>query len=123
MKTPIELIKDERTRQIEKEGWTLEHDDTEHPDGELAMVAALYASPEDNLQIVEYCKECNEAHHILDPWPWMDSVNYDRYGDGGVDIEHHAWDKRKEVNRMRRLQIAGALIVAEMERLQRLEKG
>lgn len=121
MKTAIELITEERKRQIEKEGWTFEHDD-EHTDQSLAMVAALYASPNDNLMIVEYCDECDEPHYISDPWPWTDSVNYDRYNDGGVDIESHAWDKRTEHSKMRRLQIAGALIVAEIERLQRASK-
>lgn len=116
--TPLELIAEERKRQIEKEGWTLEHDD-EHEDSELAMAAALYASPDDNLMIVNYCDCCKTIKETIDPWPWLDIVNYDRYSDGGIDIEEHAWDKRKEHDRMRRLTIAGALIVAEMERLQR----
>jgi hypothetical protein len=44
MKTGIELIAEERKRQIEVEGWTAEHDD-EHTDGELALAAVCYATP------------------------------------------------------------------------------
>ena len=40
----IERIAAERQRQIEQEGWTAEHDDG-HVNGELAMAAALYATP------------------------------------------------------------------------------
>ncbi|WP_373400076.1 hypothetical protein V8V91_10940 [Algoriphagus halophilus] len=42
MKTGIELIAEERQRQIEKEGWTSEHD-AKHKNGELAHAAATYA--------------------------------------------------------------------------------
>lgn len=119
MKTPLVLINEER--QIVKEGWTKEHDD-KHTDGSLAMVAALYASPSDDLVRVLRCEECENTTTELDPWPWWNTKNYDRYNDGGVSFRLRAWDKRKEHSRMKRLQIAGALIVAEMERLQRLEE-
>jgi len=117
--TPIEMISEERKRQIEKEGWTADHDD-QHEDGELAMAAALYASPDDSMMIVERCDCCGSVEKLKDPWPWWDYYNYDRYNDGGCNVHHHAWDKRDKHDRMRRLQIAGALIVAEMERLQRV---
>lgn len=39
----IERIAAERTRQIEREGYTPEHDDT-HDGGELALAAACYAA-------------------------------------------------------------------------------
>lgn len=39
-----ELIAAERQRQIEREGWTPSHDD-QHIHGELAAVAACYATP------------------------------------------------------------------------------
>lgn len=42
MKTGIELITEERERQISKEGWTPEHDDN-HKYGELADAGACYA--------------------------------------------------------------------------------
>lgn len=38
-------IADERKRQIEKEGWTPNHDD-EHEENELAFAAVCYAAPE-----------------------------------------------------------------------------
>lgn len=100
MKTPIELITEERNRQQEIEGWTLEHDD-KHTDQSMAMAAALYASPSDDLRVLSKLTDCEV---YKDPWPWL---------------SRH--DKREQHDRMKRLQIAGALIVAEMERLQRAE--
>ena len=41
MKSGIEQIADERTRQIEVEGWTAKHDD-QHERGELTYAAAAY---------------------------------------------------------------------------------
>lgn len=41
MKTGIQLITEERERQIAQEGWTPEHDD-EHRRGELASAASAY---------------------------------------------------------------------------------
>lgn len=41
-KTGVELIADERQRQIEKEGWTAEHD-IQHVCGELTDAAVMYA--------------------------------------------------------------------------------
>lgn len=41
MKTGIELIEKERQRQIEKEGWTPEHD-TQYKNGELFIAALCY---------------------------------------------------------------------------------
>ena len=41
----IELISEERKRQIEEEGWTSEHD-TQHDDESLALAACYYALPE-----------------------------------------------------------------------------
>lgn len=43
MKSGIEIIAEERKRQIEVEGWTLEHDD-EHRCGELSDAAVCYAT-------------------------------------------------------------------------------
>ncbi len=44
MKTGIELIAQERQRQVSEEGWTAEHDDG-HTDQELARAASCYANP------------------------------------------------------------------------------
>lgn len=113
MKSGTELIAEERQRQIDKEGWTAQHDE-QHTNGELALVAALYATPEPL-----YAK-CGLGHDLVfvDPWPWFDRVEIARYGDG-LTTQVSAWDKRKQHSKLRRLVIAGALIAAEIDRLQR----
>jgi hypothetical protein len=93
--TGIELIAAERMRQIEKEGWTAEHDD-QWKNGELAEAAATYAiHPQHADAYINWRK-------LL--WPW-----------------DHEWYKPNK-NRIRELEKAGALIVAEIDRLQRLER-
>ena len=112
MKTGIELIAEERRRQIDVEGWAPEHD-AQHEDGELALVAALYATPEP-LYALSIDDQRSREHHgerclnidIVDPWP----------GSWGGH-----WDKRHKHDRLRRLTIAGALIAAEIDRLQLAE--
>lgn len=116
--TGLELIIEERERQITKEGWTAEHDD-EHTDGELAKAAICYATPEPIYQkIINYPNEVR----FVDVWPdWWDSE----------------WDKRKvnemtdvlipnsklpKNQRIRNLVKAGALIAAEIDRLQRIKQ-
>jgi hypothetical protein len=96
--TGIERIAAERRRQIEKEGWTPEHDD-EHGEGELALVAACYAMT----------KEAR-GKRASDPLArlWPDSWDWE-------------WWKPARRNRIRELEKAGALIAAEIDRLQRLE--
>jgi len=79
----LEEIGAERSRQINAEGWTPEHDD-KHDTGELADAAACYACPP--LQSFA--------------WPWAEE-----------------WWKPKD--RRANLIRAGALIVAEIERLDR----
>lgn len=88
------LIAEERLRQIREEGWTAEHDD-EHSDGAMAWAAICYAAPEP-----VYRMDLREEP--VDPWPWS-----------------HQWDKRGDVSRIRDLVKAGALIAAEIDRLQR----
>jgi len=79
----------ERRRQIDVEGWTPEHDDTEHTAGELANAAAAWA----------------RTQQIVMAWPGNSPT-----------------DKRSKPRR-RQLVIAGALILAEIERLDRAELG
>ncbi|MBZ9986085.1 hypothetical protein LB572_03125 [Mesorhizobium sp. BH1-1-5] len=88
-------VMNERNRQQDAEGWTPEHDD-EHGDGSLAMVAALYAEPRPLLKRV--------GDWIV-PAYWPQS-----------------WDFKfwKPKDRRRDLVRAGALILAEIERLDRL---
>ncbi len=86
----------ERRRQTEVEGWTQDHDDA-HDEGELARAAAAYArhagSDEDSRQV-------NSGYAPEDLWPWTGF-----------------W---KPSSRRRDLVKAGALILAEIERLDRL---
>jgi hypothetical protein len=105
MKTGIELIAEERQRQIEVEGWTPEHDDR-HTKGELAMAAAAYAS-RPNI-IVSVGKHDGVFITIKRGclWPF-----------GGKDFKPSYYD-----DRIRELVKAGALIVAEIDRLQALEQ-
>ncbi|MEI8244598.1 MAG: hypothetical protein WCI51_02140 [Lentisphaerota bacterium] len=88
--TGVELIAEERDRQITVEGWTVEHD-RQWKDGELAIAAACYSLPEKRLSI-SFRKKI---------WPW--------------DLR---WWKPSPANRIRELQKAGALIAAEIDRLQ-----
>ncbi len=82
----------ERKRQIEQEGWTPEHDD-EHDGGELLQAALCYASA------ARYGAIPGEPPH---GWPW----------------ESDSWKARSN-DAIRNLVKAGALIAAEIDRLQR----
>lgn len=83
-------VRAERLRQVSAEGWTPDHDD-EHACGELASAAACYAA-------------FTAAYPAGDPprfWPW-----------------ERTWWKPSDDKR-RNLVKAGALILAEIERLDR----
>jgi hypothetical protein len=54
----------------------------------------------------------------IDPWPWFDEVPETRYADDNSWRRVKVWDKREKHDRMRRLEIAGALIAAEIDRLE-----
>lgn len=91
--TGIELIAAERKRQIEVEGWTAEHD-RQHKSGELALAAACYAVPDNK-------RYWGGGTILIRLWPW--------------DWE---WWKPSPNDRIRELVKAGALIAAEIDRLQ-----
>lgn len=91
-------IQKERERQINKEGWSQEHDD-KHADGSIADAAACYASEKRLFEETGI-----PTFRFRDLWPW-----------------HPSWFKKSKHDRKRQLVIAGALIVAELERLGRLE--
>jgi len=110
-----ELITKERERQMSQEGWDAQHDDR-HTEGELAMAAVCYATPEPVFVKEEYIG----CVRFVDPWPWFDTIEVTRYGDG-LTNRVPAWDKRKKHSKLRCLIIAGALIAAEIDRLQRIE--
>ncbi len=96
METGAQMIAAERQRQIERKGWTPEHDDT-HDDGALAYAAAELAVPRDL------------GAFVHDPRGYYPP---DLCG----SLAKHAG------NRVRQLVIAGALIAAEIDRLQRAQK-
>lgn len=92
MKNGVDLISAERDRQIERiPGWSCDHDD-EHTNAALAKRAAELAAYGTDMETIDY------------------GENDDQWG---------LVRKHKE-NRIRQLTIAGALIAAEIDRLQRL---
>lgn len=88
-KTGIELIAEERKRQIEVKGFTVDHD-LIWTGGEMAMAACSYARPE---------KKSLEYAPMEFPW-------------------QQEWWKPCPDDRVRELVKAGALIAAEIDRIQ-----
>lgn len=91
----------ERRRQIEGEGWTREHDD-QWRRGEIAGAAACYAMQVTLDGIGQRQLADTVKHTILELWPWAS----------------HWW---KPTTARRDLVKAAALILAEIERLDRME--
>lgn len=95
IKTALELIAEERQRQIDKEGWSIEHDD-QHINGELAKAADCY---------YEYAEDNDyEDTKVHEYWPW----------------EKQWWKPKNQLSDFIR---AGALYKAELERLDRIGSG
>lgn len=92
----IERIAAERKRQIEKEGWTPEHDDT-HSKGELNAAAVAYAAA--NLDRSMGGEDAAFSSFFPSNWKVL-------------------WWK-PSADPIRNLEKAGALIAAEIDRLQR----
>ena len=90
----IREIAEERFRQIHGEGFTADHDDEHYADGVMAQAAACYAMASTN---------CDDSS-IRVLWP----VSWD-------------WKWYKPTTRRRNLIKAAALIIAEIERLDRAE--
>lgn len=96
MKTGIELIADERCRQVKVKGWSADHDDS-HTLGDLAVEAAR-------------CAVNGTDASVSDPLE----------RDWGIVARHGVHGK--EPDRIHTLAVAGALIAAEIDRLQRAKK-
>ena len=92
MSTGTDLINTERQRQIKEKGWTEEHDDV-HDGGELALASMYYA--------------CPDSHKVLISALWPEYWNTD-------------FAKKGQSTRIRDLEKAGAMLAAEIDRLQRL---
>jgi hypothetical protein len=99
MSKGIELIAAERQRQIEKEGWTAEHD-RQWGSGELALAAACYAVPDNKRYWSSGLISRVRSGLIGKFWPWP-----------------LIWWKPTPDDRIRELTKAGALIAAEIDRL------
>lgn len=93
-------ISSERIRQISVEGWSKDHDDS-HDAGQLARAAACYADPNDHSGFFALPRR----------WPWAPQCWKPSCDDGCDSIGP---ERRRDLIK------AGALIVAEIERLDRL---
>lgn len=104
--TGAERISEERRRQVSEEQWTPEHDD-QWKDGQLLFAAESYLQHARLQAIVEaYANEGDPTSVYTCPsqWPW--------------DSE---WWKPSD-DPLRNLEKAGALIAAEIDRIQRFRK-
>ena len=99
MKTGIELIAEERARQISREGYTPEHDD-KHDRNELLKAADCYITAVRRMSQLVYKNLWKKLPAL---WPWEPT-----------------WWKPSD-DPVRNLVKAGALIAAELDRLQRLK--
>lgn len=89
------MVLSERLRQVAQEDYSPSHDD-EHDTGEMALAAAMYATPPIDRQLGI------DVDQVPWQWPW----------------DHKHW---KPGERKRELAKAGALILAELERIMRKE--
>ena len=97
-----ERIAAERQRQIDAEGWTPEHD-AEHARRELACAARCYISAADYAGVTGRAMPATARDQAqAAPWPW-----------------HESWWK-PSIDPIRNLEKAGALIAAEIDRLERI---
>jgi len=104
MKTGIEIIAEERQRQINVEGWTAEHD-LQHADNELANAGATYAMDSDCRDALMHLAYDCELLGIPPTWPWDEK-----------------WYKPTPDDRIKELAKAGALIAAEIDRLNKIRE-
>lgn len=93
----LEKVQEERTRQIKGKGLTPEYDLITNKYEQLATAAACYASPEEN--------RGNFSFGFLSCWPF--------------DIR---WWKPSPLDRKKEIIKAAALLYAEYDRLDKLEK-
>ncbi len=101
MKTGVELIAKERERQIKEEGWSSEHDSV-YFNNELVLAAISYALPESMRE--------------------KKTITLDVYDEKETDIPIYfswqdKWWKPTPEDRTRELVKAGALIAAEIDRI------
>lgn len=120
MKTGIELIAEERQRQIDVEGYSKEHD-LQHDEGEFLDAAAAYMTPNIKRPRIDVTHELNNQPSY--------AVTYDQpSSDGTIHkmrvLPPRTWPwgeqywKPTPLDRIRELTKAGALIAAAIDRLQ-----
>lgn len=121
MKSGIELIAAERQRQIEVEGWNDLHDN-DHNTMQLSGAAGCY--------LANAINKAYEGEPHTKKKRARFQYNYDEMWKPGVVRKggwkdgwpwDEEWDKRKKHDKVRSLVIAGALIAAELDRLNSLE--
>lgn len=105
MSKALEDVVAERRRQVDEEGWTSDHDDG-FVSGELAFAASCYA--------LVGAHEYREDGIRIEPNPNVEAVSCIQ--------RWWPWDRKwwKPKDKRRNLVKAGALIVAEIERLDRM---
>lgn len=101
MKSGSKLITEERQRQIDEEGWTAEHDD-ELGAGALAVFGACYA--------LDVAAQISDYSISL-------KARYAKAAGELLPFDREYW--KPTLDRVRQLVKAGALIAAEIDRLQR----
>ena len=97
----VRAFVEERVRQKTVEKWTTEHDD-QHREDEMALAAACYALPRGRRADTPGLTG-RPFLSFFWPWSWQ-------------------WWKPSPADRKREIVKAGALLLAEYERLERLEK-
>jgi len=103
LKTGVELISLERVRQLEQKGYTNVHD-SQYGRGALTNAAICYTTMAGSGDAIR--KQIRDQNASPFGWPWEQ-----QYWKPGVDD--------CSSSRIRELTIAGALIAAEIDRLQR----
>lgn len=111
----IDLIAEERQRQLAVENFNDAHDDR-YRDGELARAAACYASP-------FWAYGLDEHGRPYDLWPSSLGLQWDkRLNQRGLFVMTPRTALARKL-RIHELAKAGALIAAEIDRLQRTAEG
>ena len=98
MSQAIDDVVAERKRQVDVEGWSAEHDDG-HAEGALACAAGCYALNAGSSNTADFIDP--DATGVPVPWPWVAK-----------------WWKPKDTRKD--LVRAAALIIAEIERIDRI---
>lgn len=99
-----------KERESQRQEYSDEHDDR-HGDGEIALAAALLATP----ILLKSAHWAANTVTFCDPYPWPYSS---RPHDGNVVLPNEVLERPA---RIRQLSKAGALVAAEIDRLLRLE--